>query len=726
MRRSLSTACATATSHATGARLCPLPSLCMVYGLTDSPGRCRKYCANRLHRLHRALGFTHAGAKGRFQPRVLTALDVTDPRCVGWRRVWAHAARRWIEPYGGAKTVLTRSSSPRHLLLPLVNAERAWAHAQELKAAVAQARPDAAAKQHHAVKRLSKAAAWASQLAQLAGSRADARTALEAEAYSIWMAGNVLLEKESDWAAAVAAFLRAQTAYEQLAKGGTSEQAAAARAQLTELGPPLRYCRYKGGSASAAALDALLPSSGGPALLDAGLAAKLEAVADAQRSSASAASHAGDSVELEGASLAVPSSAARVALAAVAALDVELNDLVASGAGATHEARLGLYDKLLMTLADATSAVRGDVTAGGSTSLRGVNAALAVMGLKRTMERDAVLLDQALAGWAKPSGNTRTLRSTSSAGAGQSRRARKAAAFGGGAPGIAASAAQPGGSGRITDVIKLYDTLISNASALADLAQSHAPGFGDAFGGAKAGDAAASALATAAGGEEGVLRCRRASALGEWHARNGRWAEAVALHDRAVQHAATAMACCDQLGRSSAPAAAAHRARISALATSARDEARRSKVLAIVAASEAADAAAAAESTRLTRRVALVSLQDDPDLGLDGADGGAAEADLLPASQRYILDALEVFEPAVYNLGTAAPDVRIFHIPPPLVAVPARPLFLDTALHELPLHSVKHRTGAANQAGATSRLGRLTAGVSSLWGGSRWMGGSAQ
>ena len=698
----------------------------MVYGLTDSPGRCRKYCANRLHRLHRALGFTHAGAKGRFQPRVLTALDVTDPRCVGWRRVWAHAARRWIEPYGGAKTVLTRSSSPRHLLLPLVNAERAWAHAQELKAAVAQARPDAAAKQHHAVKRLSKAAAWASQLAQLAGSRADARTALEAEAYSIWMAGNVLLEKESDWAAAVAAFLRAQTAYEQLAKGGTSEQAAAARAQLTELGPPLRYCRYKGGSASAAALDALLPSSGGPALLDAGLAAKLEAVADAQRSSASAASHAGDSVELEGASLAVPSSAARVALAAVAALDVELNDLVASGAGATHEARLGLYDKLLMTLADATSAVRGDVTAGGSTSLRGVNAALAVMGLKRTMERDAVLLDQALAGWAKPSGNTRTLRSTSSAGAGQSRRARKAAAFGGGAPGIAASAAQPGGSGRITDVIKLYDTLISNASALADLAPSHAPGFGDAFGGAKAGDAAASALATAAGGEEGVLRCRRASALGEWHARNGRWAEAVALHDRAVQHAATAMACCDQLGRSSAPAAAAHRARISALATSARDEARRSKVLAIVAASEAADAAAAAESTRLTRRVALVSLQDDPDLGLDGADGGAAEADLLPASQRYILDALEVFEPAVYNLGTAAPDVRIFHIPPPLVAVPARPLFLDTALHELPLHSVKHRTGAANQAGATSRLGRLTAGVSSLWGGSRWMGGSAQ
>ena len=609
-----------------------------------------------------------------------------------------------------------------------MNAERAWAHAQELKAVVAQARPDAAAKQHHAVKRLCKAAAWAAQLAQLAGSRADARTALEAEAYSSWMAGNVLLEKETDWAGAVAAFLRAQTAYEQLAKGCSSEQAAAARAQLTELGPPLRYCRYKGGSASAAALDALLPSSGGAALLDAGLAAKLEAVADAQRSSASAASHAGDSLDLEGASLAVPSSAARVALAAAAALDGELAGLAASGGG--NEARLVLFDKLLMTLADATTAVRGDVTAGGSTSLRGVHAALAVMCLKRTMERDAVLLDQALASWAKPSGPTRMLRSACSGGAvggvaGQSRRAQKAAAFGGGskagggAPGNAS--AQPGG-GRITDIIKLYDTLITNASALADLAQSHAPGFADAFGNAKTGEAAAAALATAAGGDEGVFRCRRASALGEWHARNGRWAEAVALHERAIQHAATAMGCCDQLGRSSAPAAAAHRSRISGLAAAARDEARRNKVLAIVAASEAADAAAAAESSRLTRRVALVSLQDDPDLDA-GANGGAAEAEL-PASQRYILDALEVFEPAVSNLGASTPDVRIFSIPPPLVAVPARPLFLDTALHELPLHSVKHRTGAANQAGATSRLGRLTAGVSSLWGGSRWMGSS--
>ncbi len=79
----------------------------------------------------------------------------------------------------------------RHFLIPLVNAERAWAHAMELKALAARGGEDSARKHHHAIKRLSKAAAWAAQLASLAASRADARTALEAEAYSSWMARGV-------------------------------------------------------------------------------------------------------------------------------------------------------------------------------------------------------------------------------------------------------------------------------------------------------------------------------------------------------------------------------------------------------------------------------------------------------------------------------------------------------------------------------------------------------
>ena len=134
-----------------------------------------------------------------------------------------------------------------------MNAERAWAHAMELKTA---SRGDNARKRHHAIKRLAKAALHAAQLAALTAARSDARTALEAEAYASWMSGNVLLERESDWGAALSRFTRAQAAYEQLAKVGASEEAAAARTRLSELEPALRFCRYKGGGVSAGAFAA--------------------------------------------------------------------------------------------------------------------------------------------------------------------------------------------------------------------------------------------------------------------------------------------------------------------------------------------------------------------------------------------------------------------------------------------------------------------------------------
>ena len=43
---------------------------------------------------------------------------------------------------------------------------------------------------------------------------------LEAEAYSLWMAGSLLLEKESDWEGALARFLRARCASNTQGEGG--------------------------------------------------------------------------------------------------------------------------------------------------------------------------------------------------------------------------------------------------------------------------------------------------------------------------------------------------------------------------------------------------------------------------------------------------------------------------------------------------------------------------
>ena len=157
----------------------------------------------------------------------------------------------------------------RHLHIPLVQAERAWAYAMDLKSHLEEAAAGAQ-KRQHLVRRLAKAASHSAELVALTAARCDARTQvrkraagcllplllcwkrstartalevaqcctstlavparlpacpmylpahlfslllqLEAEAYSLWMSGSVLLEKESDWEGALGRFLRARWA----------------------------------------------------------------------------------------------------------------------------------------------------------------------------------------------------------------------------------------------------------------------------------------------------------------------------------------------------------------------------------------------------------------------------------------------------------------------------------------------------------------------------------
>jgi hypothetical protein len=70
----------------------------------------------------------------------------------------------------------------------------------------------------------------------LCAAKADGRTALEAEAYSSWMAAMVLFEQEADWEGALNKFLRTRTVYQELAQLGDMEQ-------QVSLGtnPPSRY-----------------------------------------------------------------------------------------------------------------------------------------------------------------------------------------------------------------------------------------------------------------------------------------------------------------------------------------------------------------------------------------------------------------------------------------------------------------------------------------------------
>jgi signal recognition particle subunit SRP68 len=85
----------------------------------------RQYCTRRLARLYKALTFSHG--RGRYQKKALEAATVTDER---------------------------------HLLIPLMTAERAWSYAMELKRDVG----NEPIKRAHMIRRLKKATVHAAEL----------------------------------------------------------------------------------------------------------------------------------------------------------------------------------------------------------------------------------------------------------------------------------------------------------------------------------------------------------------------------------------------------------------------------------------------------------------------------------------------------------------------------------------------------------------------------------
>ena len=134
---------------------------------------------------------------------------------------------------------LNNAKSDEFVVMPLINAERAWSYAMQLKSDLNQ---DSARKRLHLLKRLKKAAVWSKELVRVCNSKADAHTQLEAEAYSSWMHGNMYLEQEKHQEA-FQNFAHAKTVYEQLNKVGLAASVLY-QERITEIQPNIRYCRY--------------------------------------------------------------------------------------------------------------------------------------------------------------------------------------------------------------------------------------------------------------------------------------------------------------------------------------------------------------------------------------------------------------------------------------------------------------------------------------------------
>ncbi|KAH7950433.1 hypothetical protein HPB49_023888 [Dermacentor silvarum] len=178
--------------------------------------RYRGYCSRRLRRLRKSLHFLQ-GNKHRYQGR-----EVTD------------------ELLGGGDA--------RYLLMVVVQCERAWAHAMQLR----QEANTEPRKRFHLFGRLRKAVKHAQALEALctASTRCDARCKLEAQAYCAYLEGTLHTELQQ-WKEAMESFSKAQTIYEKLAQALGEVPRALYQQRVDELSPSLRYCAYNIGDETA-------------------------------------------------------------------------------------------------------------------------------------------------------------------------------------------------------------------------------------------------------------------------------------------------------------------------------------------------------------------------------------------------------------------------------------------------------------------------------------------
>lgn len=423
--------------------------------------RYRQYCKRRLARMYKALKFSHG--RGKYQKRTLEPAMVADEN---------------------------------YLLIPLINAERAWSYGMELKRDAG----NDPRKRAHMIRRLKKATLHASELVQLCKQVGSARTALEAEAYSSCIYGSFLQEQERDWDRALAKFMRARKAFEQLARVGGADQVDVCRERIEELEPSLRYCSYKRGSGGgdstldAEDLAALKGESGADDEVLKGLI-KEDGGRASSETSLAATTWRGHDIPLRN----------KEVRSCVATAAAQLSK-VESPATMSSERVLAIYDKAFMAYNDARQHLRDEMTTASSTSgssdstsrileIKLADRALATILLERTIERNKFLVASAAA---KLSGEVK----------------------------LEKGEKMP----RPEDLVHLYNTLLRNYEELAESGP-------EVLRGADSAEGMEESIQVECALEQGLLQAQRAAALAAVHLSAGSHIEAAVLYARAAEHA---------------------------------------------------------------------------------------------------------------------------------------------------------------------------------------------
>jgi signal recognition particle subunit SRP68 len=374
------------------------------------------------------------------------------------------------------------------------------------------------------------------------------------------MFGTFLAEQERDWDRALAKFMRARKAFEQLARVGGPDQADVCRERLEELEPTLRYCTYKRGSGG---------GGGGGSMDEEDLAAlKGEGAVNDERLKAVLAEESGRASDTSAATMwrgheiPIRSQKARACVANAVAQLAKLESPLTMSA----ERGLAIFDKTFMAYNDARQHLREELAAassaqgGGSDSasrlaeIKLADRAIAVLLSEKTIERNKFLVSSANA---KSSGEVKL------------EKGEKAT--------------------RPEDLVHLFNTLLHNYEELAESGP-------EVLRGVVGAEGLEEKIRMECQLEQALVQAQRAAALARVHLGAGSHVEAAVLFARAAEHAARVQ---ERAPGSSEIAAAAGRV---------QSEARKARCIAL------ADGVTAllAQQKGLRTGFASVSLQEGP------------------------------------------------------------------------------------------------------------------
>jgi tetratricopeptide (TPR) repeat protein len=143
----------------------------------------------------------------------------------------------------------------RALSIPLMQSERAWAYAMEMKDLTEVKKRKADLKQH-VLRRMRKAVAHANELAELCAKVGDDQTALEGDAYANYIAGVSANEQGKDYLRALKCLLRAKRVYTKLGLLGDHKRLEMYRERVDEIDSLVSYATYmQGRTVDVAALE---------------------------------------------------------------------------------------------------------------------------------------------------------------------------------------------------------------------------------------------------------------------------------------------------------------------------------------------------------------------------------------------------------------------------------------------------------------------------------------